>query len=154
MRFNNKAGDSTHEKIEFESYGILIQDGPIPQTRTRLASISTFELLEPPRNMVPEFISEFHWRISKVILLPLGMLIALAFGVPHNREDRLAPFLTALFIYIAYAFIVGYIVTLARRGAIESLFILWAIHLTFFALAAYQFRMRCRNKSLLPFSEY
>ena len=127
-------------------YGMPIDDRPIPQTRTRLAGWSTLALWEKRHNL--ELRSELHWRLSKIAILPVLMLLALALGYGGQGQNRMLMMVSALMAYFAYANLGGYLVALSRRDHAEPLVLLWILHLLVAILALYLFRRRAQNRAL------
>lgn len=160
VRYDGRPGDAGYQSIEFETYGLLIDGRPIPQTRTRLAGLGTLKLWEGIRQLrrlpetiaqereILEYRSELHWRLSKIVILPVLMLLALALGYGGQGQNRVLMMVTALMTYFAYANLGGYLVALSRRGHSEPLVLLWILHLLVAVLALYLFRRRAQNRAL------
>ena len=147
-RYEGMPGKPEYAAVQFEAHGLMINENPIPQLRTRLAGWRTLELWKHRRDS--ELRSELHWRISKIVILPVLMLLALALGQEGPGRSRLLAMIGALVTYFAYANVGGYLVALSRRGTEEPLFLLWVLHFFMAALALYLFRLRIENKALLP----
>ena len=145
-RYDGRPGELGYQSIEFETYGLFIDDRPIPATRTRLAGWHTLALWEKRHNL--ELRSELHWRLSKIAILPVLMLLALALGYGGQGQNRVLMMVSALMTYFAYANLGGYLVALSRRGHAEPLALLWIVHLLVALLALYLFRRRAQNRAL------
>jgi lipopolysaccharide export system permease protein len=146
-RYDGRPGELAYQSIEFETYGMFIGDRPIPpQTRPRLAGWSTLELWEKRHNL--ELRSELHWRLSKIVILPVLMLLALAVGYGGQGQNRMLMMVSALLAYFAYANLGGYLVALSRRDNSEALTLLWILHLLVALIALYLFRRRTQNRAL------
>jgi lipopolysaccharide export system permease protein len=159
-RYDGRPGELGYQSIEFETYGLFIDDRPIPATRTRLAGLGTLELWErirrlsrlpatiPQERQILEYRSELHWRLSKIAILPVLMVLALALGYGGQGQNRVLMMVSALMAYFAYANLGGYLVALSRRDHAEPLALLWILHLLVAILALYLFRRRAQNRAL------
>jgi lipopolysaccharide export system permease protein len=159
VRYDGRPGEFGYQSIEFETYGLFIDDRSIPQTRTRLAGLSTLKLWERSRRLsrlpktisreraILEYRSELHWRLSKIAILPVLMLLALALGYGRQGQNRVLMMISALITYFAYANLGGYLVALSRRGHVEPLVLLWILHLFVALLALYLFRRQAQNRA-------
>ena len=145
-RYDGRPGELGYQSIEFETYGLFIDDRPIPATRTRLAGWDTLALWEKRHNL--ELRSELHWRLSKIAILPVLMLLALALGYGGQGQNRVLMMVSALMTYFAYANLGGYLVALSRRGYAEPLALLWMLHILVALIALYLFRRRAQNRAL------
>ena len=145
-RYDGRPGELGYQSIEFETYGLFIDDRPIPATRTRLAGWDTLALWEKRHNL--ELRSELHWRLSKIAILPVLMLLALALGYGGQGQNRVLMMVSALMAYFAYANLGGYLVALSRRGYAEPLALLWMLHFLVALIALYLFRRRAQNRAL------
>jgi lipopolysaccharide export system permease protein len=145
-RYDGRPGDSEYQSIEFETYGLFIDDRPPPQTRTRLAGWSTLALWEHRRDL--ELRSELHWRFSKIVILPVLVLLALALGYGRQGQNRVLTMVGALIAYFAYANLGGYLVALSRRGHPEPLVVLWVVHILVAMFAFHLLRRRAQNRAL------
>ena len=126
---------------------MFIGDRPIPpQTRPRLAGWSTSALWKKRHNL--ELRSELHWRLSKIAILPVLMLLALALGYGGQGQNRMLMMVSALMSYFAYANLGGYLVALSSRDNSEALILLWTLHLLVALIALYLFRRRAQNRAL------
>ena len=159
-RYDGRPGELGYQSIEFGTYGLFIDDRPIPQTRTRLAGWGTLSLWQSSRRLsrlaatsahkreILEYRSELHWRLSKIVILPVLMLLALALGYGGQGQNRVLMMVSALMAYFGYANLGGYLVALSRRGHAEPLVLLWIVHLLVAVLALYLFRRRAKNQAL------
>ena len=146
-RYDGRPGEIGYQYIEFKKYGLFIDDRPIPQTRRpRLAGWDTLTLWKKRSNL--ELSSELHWRFSKIVILPVLMLLALALGYGRHGQNRVLTMGGALTAYFAYANLGGYLIALSRRGHWEPLGLLWILHLLVALFAIYLFRRRAQDRAL------
>ena len=159
VRYDGRPGEADFQSIEFETYGLLVDGRSIPQSRTRLAGLGTLKLWErirrlgrlpatiPQERAILEYRSELHWRLSKIAILPVLMLLALALGYGGQGQNRVLMMVGALMAYFAYANLGGYLVALSRRGHTEPLILLWILHFLVAILALCLFRRRAQNRA-------
>ena len=94
-------------------------------------------------------VSELCWRISKVVMVPVLILFALASNSGYSRRQRLPGFVIALGIYFVYYNAVGLLVGMIRNGTVTDSTMLWLLHLLMLVAAGYFFWCRSNNRPLL-----
>jgi lipopolysaccharide export system permease protein len=148
VRYDGAPGESRFQSIEFKTYGLYINDRSIIQQRIRLAGRKTSWLWRHYRNDL-DIRSELSWRLSKIIMLPVLMLLALALGYDVQSRNRVLMMVGALLAYFAYANLGGYLVALSRRGYDEPLAFLWILHISIASFAMYLLFRRVKNRRFL-----
>ena len=146
VRYDGIPGEVSYQSIEFETYGLLIDSRSIPQGRTRLAGRKTQWLWDNRQDL--QVRSELHWRISKIISLPVLMLLALVLAYNGQSRNRVPMMMGALLTYFAYANLGGYLIALSRRGHDQPLVLLWLLHVVVALIAIYLFLRRSQNRPL------
>ena len=146
-RYRVVAGDPDYAVLDFETYGLRLKPPPRPHRRLPVKAMPTLSLLDAGQRAA---LGEFHWRIAKVVMLPVLMVFALAFSSITYRKNRFPGMLAALLVYFAYANVLGLGVALIRRGAVHPHLTLWAAHLVFLGFAVFLLYRRNLNKPLLP----
>jgi lipopolysaccharide export system permease protein len=147
VRYDGTPGSSSYQSLEFETYGLLLDERSIPQKRKRrLAGWKTTDLWKHKHDL--EIRSELHWRISKIIILPVLMLLALALAYNGKNQNRAPMMMGALLTYFAYANLAAYLVALSRRGHEEPLIILWILHTLISGITIFLFWRRANNQTL------
>ena len=151
-RYHAVAGAADYQSLEFENYGMRIKKRPLAGRRLPLDALSMPHLTRRVFSAAasPDAIGEFHWRLSKVAMLPVLMIFALAFSGLANRKNRFPGMLPALLIYLVYSNFLGFGMALIQRGAAPPHWTLWGVHLIFLCLAAYLLRRRNRGRRLVP----
>jgi len=94
-------------------------------------------------------VSELCWRISKVVMVPVLILFALASNSGYSRRQRLPGFVIALGIYFVYYNAVALLVGMIRNGTVTDSTMLWLLHLLMLMAAGYFFWCRSNNRPLL-----
>ena len=130
----------------FEKYGIRIQQQSSGPLNVPLRGWKTQRLMGST-NPLP--VSELCWRISKVVMVPVLILFALASNSGYSRRQRLPGFVIALGIYFVYYNAVGLLVGMIRNGTVTDSTMLWLFHLLMLVAAGYFFWCRSNNRPLL-----
>ena len=146
-QYRGNAGSAEYAVVNFETYAIRLKQRAARNLVLPIKATPTLSLFDLPGQSA---IGEFHWRFSKIIMLPILMLFALSFSSITYRKNRFPGMLTALLVYFTYSNVLGLVVGLIRKGAINPHAPLWAVHLCFLGLAIYFFRRRSRNLRLIP----
>lgn len=146
-RYRGTAGAAEYGALAFETYGLRLK----PRVReARKLPLKAMPTLALPGERHAAATGELHWRISKVVMLPVLMIFALAFSSVTYRKNRFPGMLAALLVYFTYANLLGLGVAMIRRGVVHPHLSLWAVHLVFLGAAVYLLRRRNRNQRLLP----
>ncbi len=146
-RYRATAGVAEYAMLDFQTYRLRLKAQPGGGRSLPLKAMPTRALLGEPRAAA---IGEFHWRLAKVIMLPILMLFALAFSAHSYRSTRFPGLAPALLVYFAYANALGLGVALIGRGALAPHWTLYMIHLIFLGLAVHLLHRRNRTQRLLP----
>lgn len=146
-QYRGAIGAAEYGVLDFESYGLRLDRKPGADPALPPKARATRDLLAGDDAATA---GQFHWRLSKVAMLPVLMLFALAFSSIHSRGTRFPGMLMALLVYFGYFNSLGFAAALVNRGAAGPYSTLWAIHAGFLALALYLFHRRNRNLPLVP----
>ncbi|MDA8011729.1 MAG: LPS export ABC transporter permease LptF [Gammaproteobacteria bacterium] len=145
-RYQGAAGSKEFAALEFETYGVRLKARARGGRDLPVKAMPTWQLLRQNDRAAA---GEFHWRLSKVFMLPVLLIFALAFSSLDRRKKRFPGMLAALLVYFAYSNFLGFALALIRRGAANPHWTLWAVHLLFLVLALHFLRNRNRNLPLL-----
>ena len=146
VRYDGTPGSPTYRVTRFEKYGIRIQQQSSGPLNVPLRGWKTQRLMAST-NPLP--VSELCWRISKVVMVPILILFALASSSGYSRRQRLPGFVIALGIYFVYYNAVGLLVGMIRNGTVTDSTMLWLLHLLMLVAAGYFFWCRSNNRPLL-----
>ena len=151
VRYEGTPGEETYRVVEFDSYILRLQLGLIPEPPIPLRGWVNRELWAKYGSYGGLARSEFHWRISKVVVLPVLILFALSLGQMGSRGKRLPALFSALAIYFCYTNFTGLAVAAMRKSelALSPVLGLWTIHGVFALVAIYLFWCRANNRPLL-----
>ena len=150
-RYEGNPGQPDYRIIDFETYALRIepktQISPIVPVKGR----PTTQILADPH---PILVSERHWRVAKVIMVPVLALFALAFSFVNPRESRFPGMVMAFLAYFFYTNSLGFAVAMIKKGKIAPDAGLWWIHASFLAIALMLIYRRSRNLPLLPLPRF
>ncbi|MFT5561735.1 MAG: lipopolysaccharide export system permease protein [Candidatus Azotimanducaceae bacterium] len=130
-RYSGKPGLSDYRVIQYEEYGQIIakESGSVGQRRR--SAISTADLLidRTPRNM-----SELHWRISVVLMVPIIALLAIPLSRVNPRQGRFTRLLPGMVLCFLYVVSLSTARSALEAGRIPMVFGLWWVHLIYLGL--------------------
>ena len=98
----------------------------------------------------PQARVELHWRLSKIFMLGVLLLLALSFTSPSYRKGRFLSMLFAFVVYFLYSNMLGAATTLADKGPLSPQAMLWLVHLAFLVIGTFLFHIRYQNIRLMP----
>lgn len=146
-RYQGQPGEPDYRIVDFETYALRIEPAQhLPSVAPVKARPTSVVATDPNAVLV----SEWHWRIAKVLVVPILGLFALTFSLVPPRQSRLPGMIMAFLMYFLYTNMLGFGVAMIRRGSLSGTMGLWWIHLGFLLLAATLFYRRMRNLPLLP----
>lgn len=146
-RYEGNPGEPDYRILDFESYALRIE----PETHTpRLVPVKGRPTSVVARDPHPLMVSEWHWRIAKVVVVPVLLLFALAFAFVNPREGRLPSMVMAFAAYFLYTNGLGLAVAMMKRGELGPSIGLWGVHGSFLAVALFFLYRRSRNLALIP----
>ncbi|MDH3637189.1 MAG: LPS export ABC transporter permease LptF [Gammaproteobacteria bacterium] len=146
-RYEGNPGEPNYRVLDFETYALRIEQRNQISTILPVKGRSIGALM---RSDHPQLVGEWHWRIAKVMVVPILALFALVFSHVNPREGRLLGMVLAFLAYFLYSNMLGFGVALMKKGELEGGWGLLAIHAMFLVLAVYFFMRRSRNLSFLP----
>ena len=99
-RYQGKPGEAGYQIIVYEEYGQLVEKVRGTLLDERNAAIPTRELLS---RSDPVGLSELHWRLSLVLMIPVIALLAIPLSRVNPRQGRftrLVPAMVLCFLYV------------------------------------------------------
>ena len=100
MRYEGTPGKTEYQVISYEEYGQLVEKVRGVSLEQRNAAIPTRALLSKND---PVSLSEWHWRISLVLMIPVIALLAIPLSRVDPRQGRftrLVPAMVLCFLYV------------------------------------------------------
>ncbi len=146
-QYRGAAGAVEYGVLDFETYALRLKQRSNESGALPVKAMRTFDLLAEDHRSAT---GELHWRISKVAMLPVLMIFALAFSSIRYRKARFPGLVAALLVYFIYSNLLGFSIAMIRKGTLNPHIGLWIVHACFLALAIYFFNRRDKNKRLLP----
>ncbi|MFT4677652.1 MAG: lipopolysaccharide export system permease protein [Candidatus Azotimanducaceae bacterium] len=130
-RYSGNPGLSDYRIIQFEEYGQIIEKELGNAGPRRRSAISTTDLIadQTPRNL-----SELHWRISVVIMVPIIALLAVPLSRVNARQGRFTRLLPGMVLCFLYVVSLSTARSALEAGRIPMVMGLWWIHLIYLAL--------------------
>ena len=146
-RYEGTPGQLNYRIIDFEIYALRIEPKPYVSSGHPLRGRSTAEVFNNPH---PAVVSEWHWRIAKIIIVPVLAVFALALTFINPRQGRLPSMIMAFMAYFLYTNALGFSAAMLSNGRLDSAVGLWWVHAIFIFLAAVFLLRRQKNLSLIP----
>ncbi len=146
-RYEGNPGAPDYRIIDYESYALRIEPRNRIPTTVPIKGRSTPLVYNSDH---PQMIGEWHWRIAKVVVIPILALFALSLSYVSPRQGRVTNMLFAFLIYFIYTNLLGFSVALLKKGRLDGEVGLWSVHGVFLVIALYFFYRRSRNLSLVP----
>ena len=147
-RYEGNPGQPDYRIVDFETYALRIEPKSYIPTAGPLKGRPTTKIYGKRH---PSVASEWHWRIAKVVIVPVLAVFALTFSFVNPRHGRLPSMIMAFLAYFLYTNTLGFSVALLSKGRIDPSIGLWWVHGIFVVIAAMFLYRRQRNLSLIPF---
>ncbi len=123
--YTGNPGRLDYRVADFDSYGVRIEQGPLPALQSRISSKSTLALL---RADDLKSVAEWHWRLAIPTVCLLLALLALPLSYTTPRKGRYAKLGIGIVIYIVYSNILSLGRAWLERDQIPSWLGLWWVH--------------------------
>ena len=146
-RYEGNPGQPNYRIMDFETYALRIEPRAYTSTLPPVKARPTTVIY---RDKHPALISEWHWRLAKVIIVPVLAVFALTFSFNNPRQGRLPGMIMAFLAYFLYTNALGFSVAMLSKGSIAPAIGLWWVHGIFLAIAAAFLYRRQRNLPLVP----
>ncbi|MDH3281588.1 MAG: LptF/LptG family permease, partial [Gammaproteobacteria bacterium] len=150
-RYEGNPGDPNYRVLDFETYALRIEQRGHVATILPVKGRPMKELWSADH---PQLVSEWNWRITKVIVVPILAFFALVFSHVNPREGRLLGMILAFLTYFLYSNVLGFGVALIKKGELDGGWGLLTIHAVFLVVAVYFFTRRSRNLPFLPMPRF
>jgi len=124
-RYQGKPGEKNYQSIEYEEYGQLVVSGAIIKAKKRRAAIPTSVLFGATD---ANAVSELHWRIGVVLLIPIIALLAIPLARVNPRQGRFTRLVPAMILCFVYILALSGARTALEKGDLPLYLGLWWIH--------------------------
>lgn len=141
--YNGVLGRPDFRIMEFERYGLKIQNRRIVSTPTTTGT-STLELLRQP---TCENLAEFAWRAGLPLIAINLMLLAIPLAYQNPRQGHTVKFVIAALIYLAYSNLLNVVQSWIELGKLPFSFGLVSLHLIVTAIVVLIFWLRVRTSA-------
>ena len=99
---------------------------------------------------LPADVAELEWRISKVIVMPMVVLLAFAFGSSRITSRMSGSLVGAVLVYFVYGSLVGFIVDIERTRLFGIDVFLWLPHVFVALLIGWVVLRAHQNRGIIP----
>jgi lipopolysaccharide export system permease protein len=140
-RYEGEPGKINYRIVEFERYGVKMQEKPQEiDTSLPAKSRATLDLLRNPNT---ENLAELIWRIGLPLLAFNFVLIAIPLAYVNPRLGRYTPLIFAVLVYLTYSNLLNIAQGWVRSGNVSFWLAWWPIHVLALlcALALFRFRL-------------
>jgi lipopolysaccharide export system permease protein len=146
-RYEGIPGNADYRMIDFETYAIRIK--PVKKVSATLypKEMPFGDLLASTERAHKV---EIQWRLSKVAIVPVLAILALAFSSLDVRRGRLGRIMGAIGIYFIYSNFLGFAHALLKSGKLPVFLGMWWVHAIFLVFALYMLQRRIANRSVIP----
>jgi lipopolysaccharide export system permease protein len=124
-RYQGKPGEKNYQSIEYEEYGQLVVSGASIRGKKRRTAIPTSELFGATD---AKAVSELHWRVGVVLLIPVIALLAIPLARVNPRQGRFTRLVPAMILCFVYILALSGARTALEKGDIPLDLGLWWIH--------------------------
>lgn len=146
-QYQINANADTFSVTSFETYSARLRKPDTQSLYVPVKNRSTPSLLD---EQDPQTQVELHWRLSKIFMLGVLLLLALSFTSPSYRKGRFISMLFAFLVYFFYSNLLGAATTLDSNGPLSPQAVLWLTHLVFLIAGIFLFYIRYQNIRLIP----
>ncbi len=146
-RYEGNPGQPDYRIVDFETYALRIEPKShlslLPPVKGRPTAVIF-------RDTHPALISEWHWRVAKVIMVPILAVFALSLSFVNPRQGRMPSMILAFMAYFLYTNFLGFSVAMLSKSRFDPNVGLWWVHAIFLFLASVFLYRRQKNAPLLP----
>ena len=131
-RYEGRPGELNYQVIEFDSYGIKIEERDAEEPKIKKEAMAT-KVLWASTDLSSRAL--LQWRISLPLIVPIVTLLAVSVSRVNPRQGRFVHLFPAMLVYVAY---LGLLIVARKnieKGVLPEVVGLWSVHLTFFALS-------------------
>lgn len=150
-RYEGNPGQPDYRIVDFETYALRIEPKPYTQKAPPIKGIPTPEVFSNPHRVMQ---SEWHWRVAKVIIVPVLSIFALVFSFVNPRQGRLPGLIFAFLAYFLYTNFLGFSVAMLSKGGLSPNLGLWWVHLIFLIIACSLLYRRHKSLPLIALPSF
>lgn len=140
-------GQADYRVVHFDTYSVRIEQKPFVAPPTGIEGTPTAVLF---RARDRDASAEWHWRLSKPMLVLVLALYAMVLSYTDARRGRLANLFAAILVYFIYSNVLGFGETMIKKGEVPGVIGLWWVHAVMASVAIFLLYQRARNRPLVP----
>jgi lipopolysaccharide export system permease protein len=125
QRYEGKPGDPGYQIIEYKEYGQLVEKDSSIFLDERNSAIPSLDLFE---RSDPAGLSELHWRLSVVLMIPVIGLLAIPLSRVNPRQGRFTRLVPAMILCFLYVIALSAGKSGIEREDFPAEYGLWWIH--------------------------
>jgi lipopolysaccharide export system permease protein len=145
--YEGRPGQPNYRLVRFETYAARLDEKPIALPPPTTEGLSMTSLIATPGG---DASAEWHWRLSKPVLVFVLALYAMVLAYTDARRGRLANLFAAILVYFIYSNLLGLGQTIIKKGQVPSGLGLWWVHGVMLGIAIFMLYQRNQNRPLLP----
>lgn len=131
-RYDLTPGSAELQILDFQRYGVRMAEEQPERRKLRKEAVPTQDLFGSDN---PQHVAQLHWRLSLMMLVPVGTLLAFPLSRVNPRQGRFARMFPALMLFMVYVSMLAGLIGLVEKGRISPYLSLWLVHLLFLLLA-------------------
>lgn len=125
FRYDMTPGASNVRVVEYDTYGLRMDDRTINDEISREQAIPTSVLLKSDE---PGYIAELQWRLSLPLLVPVIVLLAVPLSRVNPRQGRFVKLLPGVLLYLFYLALLMYARSAVDDQRIPPQIGVWWVH--------------------------
>ncbi|MCB1692302.1 MAG: LPS export ABC transporter permease LptF, partial [Pseudomonadales bacterium] len=142
-RYSGRPGDDDYRVVTYDEYGQLITREKSRFQYRRRTAVPTDALLDDP---TPENISEMHWRIGIILMVPIISLMAIPLSRVNPRQGRFTRLVPGMICCFLYVVILSSGRAALEKGQVPLSYGLWWVHGAFLVLVLFLFQLETVSK--------
>ena len=124
-RYQGVPGKTGYRVIAYEEYGQLVETDTFIAIKKRSTAIPTLQLLGAADTAA---VSEFQWRLSIILMIPVMALLAVPLSKVNPRQGRFTRLVPAMILCFLYVILLSGAKSGLERGNLSPDIGLWWVH--------------------------
>lgn len=133
--YEGEPGHADYLVSQFDEQALLMPEPTVIEEIDDEKSLPTLALMGSSN---PDYVAQFQWRISVIILIPILTLIAVPLSKVNPRQGRFSKLVPAGVVYAIYYVMLQLGMTMLEDGVVPLFLGLWWVHAIFLALGLAQ----------------
>lgn len=132
-RYEFEPNQVAYNRLDFQHYKMRINTQAEEKEIKRARSFSSDDIYKKQISGDKLALGEWLWRCSLPLLVPTGLLLALALARVNPRQGRYLKLLPAILLYVSLVVMIGAIRNKVEKGTLGQMAI-WSVHSGYFLL--------------------